>query len=144
MTDRRLTDHAALLLRTSMGIMFLAHGIILKYLTFTPAGTAQYFESIGYPGFTAYAVIAGEAIGGLFLLAGYKVRFVALAFIPLLVGATLQHIGNGWVFSAQDGGYEFPAFWTVALVVQALLGAGSYAVDTMDASAKQQSPALAL
>lgn len=143
MTDRRLTDHAALLLRVSMGIMFLAHGIILKYLTFTPAGTAQYFASIGYPAVTAYVVIAGEAIGGLFLIAGYKVRLVALAFIPLLIGATLQHIGNGWVFSAEGGGYEFPMFWTVALIVQALLGAGSFAVDTMNVRA-EQTPALAL
>ena len=144
MTDRPLSDHAALLLRVSMGIMFLAHGIILKYLTFTPTGTAQYFESIGYPAFTAYVVIAAEAIGGLFLIAGYKVRLVALAFIPLLIGATVQHIGNGWVFSATGGGYEFPIFWTVALVVQALLGAGSYALDTVKVPAKQTPPALAL
>lgn len=143
MTDRQLTDHATLLLRVSMGIMFLAHGIVLKYLTFTPAGTAQYFESIGYPAFTAYVVIAGEAIGGLLLIAGYKVRLVSLAFIPLLIGATLQHVGNGWVFSADGGGFEFPVFWTIALVVQALLGAGSYAFDTINVSPKGRQPALA-
>lgn len=129
MNEQRLTAYAALLLRVSMGILFLAHGIILKYLTYTPAGTAQYFESIGYPAATAYLVIAGEIIGGLMLIIGYKVRLVSLAFIPLLVGATLQHVGNGWVFSAEGGGYEFPAFWIVALIVQALLGAGVYSLD---------------
>lgn len=144
MTDRQLTDYAALLLRVSMGIMFLAHGVILKYLTFTPAGTAQYFESIGYPAFTAYFVIAGEAVGGLLLIAGYKVRLVSLAFIPLLVGATLQHVGNGWVFSAPGGGFEFPVFWTIALVAQALLGAGSYAIDKMITLTKSGQPSLAL
>jgi putative oxidoreductase len=38
------------------------------------------------------------------------------------------HLPNGWVFSAANGGWEFPALWTVLLVVQALLGAGAYAV----------------
>lgn len=125
----RLADYAAFLLRVSMGVMFLAHGIVLKYLTFTPAGTAQYFASIGYPSAMGYLVIAGEAIGGAMLIAGYKVRLVSLAFIPLLIGATLQHVPNGWVFSAEGGGFEFPVFWTVALAVQALLGAGAYAID---------------
>jgi hypothetical protein len=46
---------------------------------------------------------------------------------PILIGATLQHVGNGWLFSAKGGGWEFPAFWAVLLVVQALLGDGAYA-----------------
>jgi len=143
MNDQRLTDYAALLLRVSMGLLFLAHGAVLKYLTFTPAGTAQYFESIGYPAATAYLVIGGEVLGGLLLIAGYKVRLVSLAFIPLMIGATLQHIGNGWVFSAEGGGYEFPVFWTVALVVQALLGAGAHSLDNRSADG-QPRVALAL
>ena len=32
-----------------------------------------------------------------------------------------QIAGNGWVFSAANGGWEYPAFWTVTLIVQALL-----------------------
>jgi putative oxidoreductase len=58
-----------------------------------------------------------------------KVRWVALAFVPLMIGAAQQHIGNGWVFSAEGGGYEFPIFWTVTLFVQALLGSGSFALE---------------
>ncbi len=131
MTNHRLSDYAALLLRVSMGIMFLAHGVVLKYLTYTPAGTAQYFESIGYPAATAYLVIAAETLGGLMLMAGYKVRLVSLAFIPLMVGATLQHVGNGWLFTGQGGGYEFPVFWTVTLVVQALLGRGAFGIEDL-------------
>ena len=46
-----------------------------------------------------------------------------------MLGATLQHAGNGWLFSAPGGGWEFPAFWTVALLVQAGLGAGAFALD---------------
>jgi putative oxidoreductase len=122
------SDYAALLLRVSMGVMFFAHGFVLKYLTFTPAGTAQYFASIGYPAFTGYVVIAAEIAGGLALIAGVGVRIVSLAFVPLMIGATLQHVGNGWVFNSPGGGYEFPVFWTVMLFAQALLGAGAYAL----------------
>lgn len=125
--SRNPADHAALLLRVSLGTMFLAHGLLLKVLTFTPSGTAAYFESIGYPGAFAYLVILAEIVGGLMLIAGAYVRLVSLALLPVLIGATLEHIPAGWVFTAEGGGWEFPAFWTVALLVQALLGAGAYA-----------------
>jgi putative oxidoreductase len=91
-------DGAALLLRVSMGLMFLAHAIILKIITYTPKGTEAFFESIGYPGFFAYIVMLAETGGGLALMVGYKVRLVSLALVPIMVGATLQHIPNGWMF----------------------------------------------
>ena len=48
--DTASTAYGALLLRVSLGIMFIAHSLVLKWMTFTLAGTAQYFESIGLPG----------------------------------------------------------------------------------------------
>ena len=62
------------------------------------------------------------------LLAGFAVRAVSLALIPVLLGATFVHVGNGWVFSNANGGWEYPAFLTLAVIVQALLGPGKYAV----------------
>lgn len=140
-TDR--SDAAALILRVSMGVMFLAHGLVLKLLTFTPSGTAAYFESIGYPGFVAYVVIAAEIAGGLALILGFRVRLVSLLFVPLMVGAALQHIGNGWVFSAPNGGWEFPVFWTVLLFVQALLGNGAFAIEGLRRGSEAEPRALA-
>ncbi|MEM7171302.1 MAG: DoxX family protein [Pseudomonadota bacterium] len=122
-----LTPYAALLLRVSLGILALAHGL-LKVLVFTVPGTVAFFESLGYPGFMAYAVIAAEILGGIALIAGIQVRLVSLALIPVLVGATITHGGNGWLFSNSNGGWEFPAFWTVTLAVQAMLGGGAWQV----------------
>lgn len=119
---------AALLLRVSLGVMFLAHGLLLKVMTFGVAGTAGYFQSIGYPAALAYVVIALEIAGGVALILGAYVRIVSLVLVPVLIGATLQHLPSGWMFSAQGGGWEFPAFWTVALIVQALLGPGRWAL----------------
>ncbi|KAA2213359.1 DoxX family protein [Teichococcus oryzae] len=127
MTDNRNTAHAALLLRLSLGILFLAHGL-MKVFVFTPAGTAQFFESLGYPGFLAYLVMLGEVGGGAALLLGLWTRVISLALLPIMIGATLQHAGSGWLFSAPGGGWEFPLFWSVTLVVQALLGDGAYAL----------------
>ena len=120
-------DYAALLLRVSMGIGFIAHAW-LKYAVFTPAGTVQYFQSLGLPGPLAYVVIAAEFFGGIALILGLWTRWVSLALIPILLGAVFAHAGNGFFFSAANGGWEFPAFWAVALAVQALIGGGAYAL----------------
>lgn len=128
MIDARTAPYAALLLRFSLGTLLLAHGLLLKVLTFGIPGTAAYFESIGYPGFFAYFVILGEIGGGLALILGLWTRPISLLLLPILIGATLQHVGNGWLFSAKGGGWEFPAFWTIMLIVQALLGDGAFAL----------------
>jgi len=132
--DNRTAPYAAFLLRVSLGLLFIAHGLILKVFTFGIAGTVGYFESLGYPGLFAYLVILGEIGGGLLLVAGVFTRWISLALLPIMIGATLQHTGNGWVFSAQGGGWEFPVFWTVLLGVQALLGDGAFALKLPTAS----------
>jgi putative oxidoreductase len=108
------------LLRVALGIMFLAHSVVLKYLTFTLAGTAQYFASIGLPASLAYVVFAAEAVGGVLLILGLYTRWVALALVPVLLGALWVHAGNGWVFNAPNGGWEYPLFLIVISVVVAL------------------------
>ena len=114
-----LARAGATLLRVALGIMFIAHSVVLKYLTFTLAGTAQYFVSIGLPGFLAYVVFALEAVGGVLLVLGIRTRWVALGLVPVLIGATWVHVGNGWVFSAPNGGWEYPVFLIVISLVVA-------------------------
>ncbi len=115
-------------LRVSLGLIMVAHGLLLKYFTFTLGGTAQFFESIGYPGFLAYVVFAAETLGGIALILGVQTRLVAFALVPIMIGATMVHVPNGWLFSAEGGGWEFPAFLTVAMFAQGLLGAGAFAL----------------
>lgn len=122
-------DLAALLLRVSLGALALAHGL-MKVLVFTLPGTVAFFESLGLPGILAYGVIAVEILAGLALITGFRTRWAALAMIPVLLGASWVHAGNGWLFSTEGGGWEFPVFWAVALVVQVLLGDGAYALST--------------
>ena len=137
MTESRTAPYAALVLRLSLGAMFVAHAL-LKLVVFTLPGTVQFFQSIGLPGPLAYAVFAAELFGGLLLIAGVGTRWVAAALVPVLLGATWAHAGNGWLFSAPNGGWEYPAFLTVAIVVQALLGNGAYALANLRAERQPQ------
>jgi putative oxidoreductase len=114
----------ATLLRIALGIMFIAHSVVLKYFTFTLAGTAQYFASIGLPSFLAYVVFALEAVGGILLVLDIRTRWVALGLIPVLGGALWVHAGNGWVFNAPNGGWEYPLFLIVISLVVAAQAAG--------------------
>jgi len=130
MIDQRTAPYGALLLRVSLGVMFIAHSVYLKFFVFTLAGTAQFFGSLGLPEFLAYVVFAAEAVGGLALILGVRVRLVSVALIPILLGAFWVHSGNGWVFSAKGGGWEYPLFLIVASVAQALVGSGAYALTS--------------
>lgn len=121
------TAYGAALLRVSFGTLILAHGL-LKILVFTVPGTVGFFASLGLPAIVAYLVIFAEIAGGLALIAGAYTRIVSLGLIPVLAGATLVHLPNGWLFSAEGGGWEFPLFLVVTAGVQALLGSGAFAL----------------
>ena len=127
MIDNRTAPYAAFVLRLSLGTMFIAHAL-LKYAVFTLPGTAKFFESLGLPGPLAYATFFAELIGGALILAGVGTRWVAAALVPVLLGALWAHAGNGWLFNATGGGWEYPAFLSVAAIVQYLIGDGRYAL----------------
>jgi putative oxidoreductase len=128
MINLQTAPYAALALRVSLGAMFIAHSVWLKLFVFTLPGTAQFFGSIGLPPALAYVVFAMEALGGIALILGVATRAVALALIPVLLGATWAHAGNGWLFTNPNGGWEYPLFLTLATAVQALFGDGAFAL----------------
>jgi len=137
MIDQRTAPYAALVLRVALGAMFIAHAL-LKYYVFTLPGTAQFFQSLGLPAAAAYLTFWAELIGGIAILAGLFSRWVAAALLPVLLGAAWAHAGNGWLFTAPNGGWEYPAFLVAAALAQALLGDGRYAVSNLFITRKLQ------
>jgi putative oxidoreductase len=130
MIDTRTAPYAALILRITLGILFLAHAG-LKVFVFTPAGAAQFFGSLGLPPALAYLTILVEVLGGVALILGFYTRWVSLALIPVLLGAiAFVHGPAGFFFNNPNGGWEYLAFWIAALVAQALLGDGALALRT--------------
>jgi putative oxidoreductase len=140
MINTHTAPYGALVLRLGLGVMFIAHAL-LKLLVFTLPGTVKFFEMVGYPGFVAYGVVAAELIGGGLLVLGVYTRWVALALIPILLGAALVHAPNGWVFSAPNGGWEYPVFLAVAALAKALIGDGAWALRASSAALPRRQPA---
>ncbi|QPC44350.1 DoxX family protein [Kaustia mangrovi] len=137
MIDTRTAPYGALILRVVLGALFLAHAG-LKIFVFTPAGTAQFFASLGLPGALAYLTILAEVAGGIALILGVWTRAVSLALVPVLLGSILfVHGAAGFFFSNANGGWEYPAFWAVTLVVQALIGDGALALRPLGRPALQ-------
>ena len=120
-------EKGTVLLRLSLGVILLAHGW-LKVDVFTIDGTVAFFESLGLPPVAAYLTIAGEILGGLALILGIYTKLAAFLAIPIMAGALWVHSGNGWLFSAEGGGWEFPALLVVLSVVVFLKGSGAMAI----------------
>ena len=125
-----LSLYGAFVMRVSLGVVLIAHSVYLKLIVFTLAGTANYFESIGLPSWLAYTVFTIESIAGVLLIVGYKTRLSATIILPILLGATWVHSDNGWVFSATNGGWEYPLFLSFIAAAVALLGPGALAVES--------------
>ena len=128
MIKESTAPYAALLLRVSLGILFLAH-VGLKIFVFTVPGFVGYFGSLGLPALVAYAVIALELLGGICLILGIYAPIVALPLALEMIGTIVfAHGAHGWLFTNKGGGWEFPALWAVALVALYLLGDGAMAL----------------
>ncbi len=123
-----LQDLGIALLRIALGVVFIAHSAILKVFVFTMSGTARFFEGLGLPGWFAYVVLVVETLGGVLLVLGVQARWAALALLPIALGATWAHAGNGWMFAYANGGWEYPAYLSVLCLAQFLLGDGAFSL----------------
>ncbi len=120
--------YAALLLRVTLGVMFLAH-VALKIFVFGIPGFVGFFASLGLPAVLAYAVVALELFGGIALILGIYATWVAVPLAVEMLGTiVLVHGANGWMFANKGGGWEYPALWAICLVVLYLLGDGAMAL----------------
>jgi len=129
MQNLKSISYGIFLIRITAGLIFLAHSLYLKVFIFTMSGTSSFFQSLGLPGITAWMVLFIEVIVGIMLILGLKTRQAALASIPVLVGATWAHSGNGWLFSNSGGGWEFPLFWTFVMIAITLTGSGAFSIS---------------
>ena len=127
MIDSKLAPYGIFLLRVSLGVMFVSHAL-LKYLVFTMPGFEGFLAKVGLPPILAWPIVLGELIGGLAIIAGFYGRWVSFALLPVLLGAFLVHWPNGWLFTAANGGWEYPAFLIVAALTHILAGEGAFAV----------------
>jgi putative oxidoreductase len=127
MIDTRNGPYGLFILRVALGVMFIAHAW-LKYAVFTMPGFAGFLGQIGLPGVLAWPIFLAELLGGIALVLGLYSRWVAAALVPILLGALNVHLGNGWLFTSANGGWEYPAFLVVGALVIVLAGEGAFAI----------------
>lgn len=125
--DNEFVPYALLLLRLSLGIMWIAHAS-LKWFVFTIPGFEGWLNSMGLPGFMAWPVFLMEFIGGCLIILGFYGRYVSFALIPIMLVAMGTHVPNGWLFTAPGGGWEYPLFLVAASLVHGLGGDGALAL----------------
>lgn len=127
MIDQRFPGSAALLLRLSLGTMWITHAL-LKVFVFTIPGFQGFLASHGMPPALALPIVVLELVGGALIVLGLHGRLVSLLLLPILAGATVAHAANGWVFSNPQGGWEYPVFLIAMSIVHGLLGDGAFAL----------------
>ena len=127
MIDHRFAPYAATILRLSLGAMWISHAL-LKLLVFTMPGFEGFLASQGMPVILAWPVVLMELAGGIAIVLGFHGRIASLALLPVIVGATVPHLPNGWVFSSNGGGWEYPVFIAAMSMVHVLLGDGAGAL----------------
>jgi putative oxidoreductase len=126
MIDQRTAPWAALLLRITLGSLFIAH-LYWKF-AILPGGLNTWwsnFATNGYPSITPWYCISAEFVGAVLFIPGIWTRWVALYTLPL-IAAHFWAIRKGFFFVG--AGAELPVVWAVMLAVQFLLGDGPYAV----------------
>lgn len=117
-------EQAALMfLRMIIGLVFAAHAI-LKFAIFGFVGSGQWFTVLGLWSFLVYPVTIIEFCAGVALLIGFYSRWAAAALVPIAAGITWAHWHNGWVFSAPNGGWEYPAVLLGCLIAIIIGGSG--------------------
>lgn len=127
------TDNArygATIVRLGLGAMWISHAM-LKVFVFTIAGFGQFLTAHALPAWAAWPVVLAEIVGGTLILLGFGGRRVSLALLPILVVAFSTHWPNGWVFTAPNGGWEYPLFLIAMSVAHALLGDGAFALGNL-------------
>lgn len=122
-------DIAKLLLRVTLGVLILFHG--LSKLNGGMAGLVHMVEAHGLPAALGYGVLLGEVVGPLLLIAGFHARIGAvLVFVNMVFAILLVHMRQLGAFNAQGGwALELQAMYLISALALALLGPGRFSVN---------------
>lgn len=132
MNEQAKTDLGLLILRVSLGLVFVAHGF-LKVFTFGIERAITVFEAHTVwhinmiPGWFAPPAAFIEWVGGIMLILGLRTRLATPFLGAVAFGAGAVHFENGWNYTSKpDGGWEYGIFLFLCCVVVYLLGPGKH------------------
>jgi len=124
-----MTDSAKLLLRVSLGLLMLLHGIAkiqggIGFISGVVTGA-------GLPAFVAYGVYVGEVVAPLMVLAGWFARIGAVVIaVNMLFAIGLVHQAELFTLGPQGGwALELQGLYLATAIAVALMGPGRYSLN---------------
>ena len=142
MNEETRRDLGLLILRDSLGLVFIAHDWI-KVFTFGleratavfKAHTVWHINMI--PGWFAPPAAVIEWVGGILLILGIRTRLITPFLGAVAFGAGAAHFENGWNYTSKpDGGWEYGIFLFICCVVVFLVGPGKYTLTNFMSNRK--------
>lgn len=123
-------DLGRLILRVTLGVLILLHGIA-KIKGGAIGDIGGMLAAQGLPRELAYGVLVGEVLAPVMLIAGLRARLGAgLIAINMVFAFALAHMGQLGQFNAQGGwALELQGMFLAAAVALALIGPGSHGID---------------
>ena len=123
-----LDDAGKLLLRVTIGVLVLLHGIFK--LSAGVGFIGGMLAKAGLPGSIAYLVYVGEIVAPLLLLAGFWTRAAAgVIVINMIVALGLVHMADLFALTKQGGwALELQCLYLFGALTVVLLGAGRFSV----------------
>lgn len=123
-------DLGLLILRLSIGIMMLLHGI--SKLTHGVGFIEQTVVDAGLPGFVAYGVYVGEIIMPLLIIFGYATRIASAIFaFNMIIAVWLAHSADLFTMTAVGGwALELQGLYFFAALALMFAGGGKYALSS--------------
>jgi len=121
-------DTGKLILRVSLGVMILLHGI--AKIMGGVDGIVGMVGKTGLPAAFGYLVYVGEVLAPLLLIVGLWTRLAALvAVINMVVAVVLAHMGELFTLNKQGGwALELQGMFLFTAIAVVLLGAGRFSV----------------
>ena len=124
-----LNDFGKLILRLTLGILILLHGIAKLRHGIDPI--QGMLSGMGMPAFVAYGVYAGEVLGPLLLIIGFYARIGAVLIATnMLFAFALAHMDELSSLT-QNGGWalELQSMFLFTAVALALMGPGRIGIN---------------
>lgn len=123
-----MSDIAKLLLRLTLGLLILLHGI--SKIRGGPGFVLDVVEKAGLPEPFGYLVYVGEVLAPLLVVLGLWTRAAALVIaVNTIVAILLVHTGQLLQMSPEGGwALELQGLYLVVPIAIALLGAGRYSI----------------